>query len=114
LRSFSYMVRIGPYPEGATMMSARLETMFAMNPDFKKAYLNGESWALKQADSIRGIDGQSNRRHPERAHQENGLERRNWCGACSDPEGCVTCDLDEPSGSVYQNMKPYIGKDRRR
>lgn len=95
-------------------MSARLQAMFAMNPEFKDAYAKGESWALKQAESILGIDGQSSRRHPERAHQEDGLTRRNWCGACSDPEGCVTCDLDEPSGEVYLRMKPYIGKDRRR
>lgn len=95
-------------------MTERLNTLIAMNPTFAKALAEGEDWALKQADSVRGIDGQSFRRHPERAHKEDGHTRRNWCGACSDPEGCVTCDLDKPTGRLYESMKPHIGKDRRR
>lgn len=83
----------------------------AMNPKFAAALASGEDWALKHADSVRGIDGQGYRRHPERAHQEDGHTRRNWCGGCSDPQGCVTCDLDEPTGELYRRMKPHIGKD---
>lgn len=93
-------------------MTERLNALMAMNPEFAQALARGEDWALKQADSVRGIDGQSFRRHPERAHQEDGHTRRNWCGGCSDPEGCVTCDLDQPTGKLYERMKPHIGKDR--
>ncbi len=92
-------------------MTDRLNALIAMNPDFREALERGEDWALKHADSVRGIDGQSIRRHPERAHQEDGHTRRNWCGGCSDPEGCVTCDLDQPTGQLYQSLKAHIGKD---
>lgn len=95
-------------------MTARLEAVMKMNPAFAEALARGEPWALKHAESVRGIDGQAGRRHPERAHQEDGHTRRNWCGGCSDPEGCVMCDLDEPTGKFYADMKSSIGKDRSR
>ena len=95
-------------------MTARLETMMKMNPVFAKTLADCEPWAVRRAESIRGIDGQAGRRHPERTYQEDGHTRRNWCGGCSDPEGCVTCDLDQPMGKDYKNLKSLIGKDKRR
>jgi len=64
------------------------------NPEFAEALGKGEAWAVKQADAIRGIDGESYRRHPERAFTEDGVTRRNWCGSCPFEGGCVCCDLD--------------------
>lgn len=87
-------------------MSERLQRMFEMNPGFTDAYAKGESWALKHADSLRGLDGESFRRHPERAHQEDGITPRNWCGTCPNKKGCVTCDLD----GDYEAMKGKIAK----
>jgi hypothetical protein len=65
-----------------------------MNKEFAEAYAKGEKWAVQHADMVRGVDGQANRRHPERAPKEDGRPR-NWCGSCVHPEGCVCCDLDD-------------------
>lgn len=74
-------------------MSSRLNTVMQLNPEFAEALARGESWALKYADAVKGIDGEASRRHPERAFEEDG-KRRNWCGSCSHKKGCVVCDLD--------------------
>ncbi len=87
----------------------RLSVTMEMNPEFAEALARGEPWALKYAESSRGLDGKASRRHPERAHREDGLPH-NWCGVCPDAEGCVMCDLDEPTGETYRAMKGNIGK----
>ncbi len=72
----------------------RLRQLRAMNPEFAAAEARGERWALNQAESVRGIDGQASRRYPERSHREDG-KPRNWCGSCPFEGGCVMCDLGE-------------------
>lgn len=90
-------------------MTERLSVTMRMNPEFAEALARGEKWALDYADSSRALDGVSFRRHPERAHHEDG-KPRNWCGACAHVNGCIVCDLDEPTGDAYKAMKPHIGK----
>lgn len=89
-------------------MTERLNQVMSMNPTFARALANGEDWALRQAESIRGIDDQASRRHPERAHKEDGRPH-NWCGACPHKDGCMMCDLDEPDAATYRSLKPVIG-----
>lgn len=72
----------------------RLQRLRLLNSDFARAERAGEPWALNHAEMVRGIDGKSIRRHPERTPREDG-EPRNWCGSCPHPEGCISCDLDE-------------------
>lgn len=91
-------------------MNARLDLTMKMDPAFKEAYDRGEKWALDYADCSRGIDGEASRKHPERTLKEDGFTRHNWCGACSDPDGCVSCDLDQPTGKLYEQVKGSIGK----
>lgn len=74
-------------------MSARLQQMLQLNPEFAQAYEKGEPWAQQRADEILGLDGQASRRHPERNRLQDGTPR-NWCGTCLHEEGCVACDLD--------------------
>lgn len=56
-------------------MTDRLSITMQMNPDFAEALARGEKWALDYADSSRALDGVSFRRHPERAHHEDGKPR---------------------------------------
>ena len=93
------------------MTTDRLQLTLSMNPEFAKAYANGEKWALDYAEASLALDGESTRRHPDRARHEDGVTRRNWCGACSHSEGCVQCDLDHPTGDAYRALKGTIGKD---
>lgn len=65
-----------------------------LNPEFAQAEMRGDRWAMRHADTVRGIDGKASRIHPERAMKEDGRPR-NWCGSCVHPEGCVTCDLSD-------------------
>ena len=90
-------------------MTERLNQLMALNPEFAVALAKGEDWAIIQAESVRGIDGKASRRHPERAHKEDGRPH-NWCGACSHKDGCIMCDLDEPDAKTYRGLKPAIGK----
>lgn len=87
-------------------MTARLNQVLMMNPEFATALRKGEPWAIKHAEGIRGIDGQASRRHPERAFKEDGTIRRNWCGSCAYVDGCVTCDLD----GDHNASKGQVGK----
>lgn len=87
-------------------MTARLDLLMRINPDFATALQKGEPWALKHADAVRGLDGQASRRHPERAFKEDGHTRRNWCGTCAFKGGCVICDLD----GDHVGMKGHIEK----
>ena len=84
----------------------RLRALRAMNPEFAAAEARGEKWALQQAESVRGIDGQASRRYPERAHKEDG-KPHNFCGACRHPEGCITCDLDGNPGFRRGPDEPF-------
>ena len=85
-------------------MNGRLQAVQDLNPEFAEALERGDRWAIEHAEMVRGIDGESSRRHPERVLREDGT-RRNWCGSCGHKDGCVMCDLDgDPEG-----MKGYIG-----
>lgn len=74
--------------------TGRLRLLRAMNPDFAAAERRGERWATRRADVVRGFEGKSYRRYPERAFQEDDGPR-NHCGSCPFPEGCMQCDLPE-------------------
>lgn len=65
----------------------------AVNPTFAQALARGERWAVERAEMVRGIDGEASRQFPERAPEEDGVTRRNWCGSCPSKLGCVMCDL---------------------
>jgi len=73
---------------------SRLEMLRALNPEFAKAEVRGETWAIRQAECVRGLDGKASRRFPERAFNENNGPR-NHCGSCPYEDGCMTCDLPE-------------------
>ena len=85
---------------------SRLSQLRALNPEFAAALAHGESWALKHADAVNGLDGMATRKHPERAFKEDGVTRRNWCGSCASKQGCVMCDLD----GNHEAMKYAVGK----
>ena len=74
---------------------SRLDLLIALNPEYAEALRRGDSWAVKHAEVVKGLDGNANRRHPERTLKEDGETRRNWCGHCSAKKGCVMCDLDD-------------------
>jgi hypothetical protein len=86
---------------------SRLNLIMAMNPEFAEALTRGEKWAVRHADALNGLDGNASRRHPERAFEEDGITRRNWCGSCSSKRGCITCDLD----GDHRATKGMVGKD---
>jgi hypothetical protein len=92
-----------------TIMNDRLKHVMSLNQEFAEALARGDDWAIKHAECVKGIDGEANRRHPERALREDGRPR-NWCGGCTHKEGCITCDLDEPDAATYRSLKPVIGK----
>ena len=83
----------------------RLQQVMALNPDFAEALRKGEKWAMQYADSVNGVDGKASRRHPERAHKEDG-KKRNWCGSCPYKSGCMICDLDHD----HEFYKKYGGR----
>ena len=74
-------------------MTDRLRALMKANPRFAEALADGERWAVQRAEMVKGIDGQSSRHFPERALEEDGITRRNWCGSCASKLGCVMCDL---------------------
>ena len=87
-------------------MTARLQMLMGMNPTYARALENGESWAVQHAEQVRGLDGEASRRHPERAHKQDGITRQNWCGTCPFKGGCVMCDLD----GNHAATKGYVGQ----
>lgn len=91
-------------------MTARLNQVMRMNPDFAAALARGEPWAVQHAECVRGIDGQASRQFPERTAREDG-KPRNWCGSCIHPEGCVSCDLPEATGGTHVALKHYRSQD---
>jgi hypothetical protein len=70
----------------------RLKLLRELNPHFAELEANGDPWALRQAEMVRGIEGQASRRFPERTMKEDG-KPHNFCGCCPHPEGCMMCDL---------------------
>ncbi len=67
---------------------ARLQQLLAANEDFRKAYNNGEQWALDHARQVENLD--RGMMHPERHFTD---KPKRHCSRCPFKEGCISCDL---------------------
>ena len=94
----------------------RLDMLMQLNPRLSDQVHRGDKEAILRADIVTSLDGArgqlTGRKHPERAHREDG-KPHHFCNGCSDKNGCISCDLDDlPQDQLYrwvdENGKEFL------
>ncbi len=73
--SESWIAGNGKMRKGYSM--DRLQAVIQINPEFAKAFVRGESWAMEYADHVNGLEGEGSRTHMDRVFDG---EKQNWFG----------------------------------